>query len=468
MNNNPSLTYLTQDKGSMVSLEILNKIQVSIEMNENPLQLSLSSLFQMGARINKKRSFLFISKVLGKHLPVSPKVSLIAGAALASRYMEEVHGAVHPARQEMHGAIEAGEAGEQLLQTVLEETYALPEETVFIGFAETATALGHAVFRCFENAKFLHTTREEIEGLRSAINFEEEHSHATSHRCYAGTEFFDHHHPIVLVDDESTTGKTALNIIESIQEVYPRKEYAILTLLDWRTEKHREAFKKMEEKHGITITAISLLSGSMEAEGNSIEEEFVFTSDASEGKPGDAEVTVTGLDAAAAYQTEWVSRGEGPEAPSYLSVTGRFGMSDRFEKEAGQFVNRAAEELRMRRKGVRTLCLGTGEFMYIPMRIAAEMGEGIRYQSSTRSPIHCTKKEGYPIFSKFAYPNPEQPAVQHFFYNIEQGMYDEVFVFLEREVPIEQLEPMLKQLKTVVPIIQVVYFCRRKGDQHVR
>ena len=35
--------------------------------------------------------------------------------------------------------------------------------------------------------------------------------------------------------------------------------------------------------------------------------------------------------------------------------------------------------------GKRTLCLGTGEFMYIPMKIAAEMGENILYQSTTKA-----------------------------------------------------------------------------------
>lgn len=37
----------------------------------------------------------------------------------------------------------------------------LDETTLFIGFAETATALGHAVFNTFQsNAIYIHTTRE--------------------------------------------------------------------------------------------------------------------------------------------------------------------------------------------------------------------------------------------------------------------------------------------------------------------
>ena len=39
---------------------------------------------------------------------------------------------------------------------------------------------------------------------------------------------------VVLVDDEITTGKTALNIIRQIQERFPKKEYVLASLLDWQ------------------------------------------------------------------------------------------------------------------------------------------------------------------------------------------------------------------------------------------
>ena len=42
---------------------------LSLEENKK-----LDSLIGFGSRINKKRGFLFVSKVLGKHLPVKPFV----------------------------------------------------------------------------------------------------------------------------------------------------------------------------------------------------------------------------------------------------------------------------------------------------------------------------------------------------------------------------------------------------------
>ncbi|UOK57948.1 phosphoribosyltransferase domain-containing protein [Bacillus sp. OVS6] len=83
--------------------------------------------------------------------------------------------------------------------------------------------------------------------MDSIINFEEEHSHATSHRCYVDKSLFENDSPIVLVDDEVTTGKTALNIIESIQSKYPRREYTVVSILDWRSEEDQKDSKKQKK-----------------------------------------------------------------------------------------------------------------------------------------------------------------------------------------------------------------------------
>ncbi|MDR4410622.1 hypothetical protein FO499_30675, partial [Bacillus anthracis] len=60
--------------------------------------------------------------------------------------------------------------------------------------------------------------------------------------------------PVILVDDEITTGKTALHIIRDIQSKFPRKEYAVLSLLDWRTEEHKQAYAEAERELGVTIS----------------------------------------------------------------------------------------------------------------------------------------------------------------------------------------------------------------------
>ncbi len=179
--------------------------------------------------------------------------------------MEILHNTFHPFQKEILNLISL--EVDEIPEEIFHYQYPLPEEVLFIGFAETATALGHSMFQCFQNAKYVHTTRESIPNLESVITFEEEHSHATSHRCYVDKSFFQNNNPIILVDDEMTTGKTALNIIRSIQQQFPREEYTIASLLDWRSNTNRRQFKQLEEELQIKIHVISLLEGRIHTTG---------------------------------------------------------------------------------------------------------------------------------------------------------------------------------------------------------
>lgn len=70
----------------MSKLTILPNYSIDIEITHNPHNFALTDLFQMAARINKKRQFLFVSTVLGKHLAVRPQIPLLTGALLAMMY----------------------------------------------------------------------------------------------------------------------------------------------------------------------------------------------------------------------------------------------------------------------------------------------------------------------------------------------------------------------------------------------
>lgn len=92
------------------------------------------------------------------------------------------------------------------------------------------------------------------------------------------------------------------------------------------------------------------------------------------------------------------------------------------------------------------------------MKIAAEMGENILYQSTTRSPIHPVSNDvNYAIHNHFSY-QIEDSTITNYFYNISPHEYDEVFVFMERDVGEEALSPLLQQLQTVIPCIHIVSF----------
>jgi len=188
---------------------------VEVELTKNPYELPAEALYEMAARINKKRSFLFVSKVLGKHIPTQPEIPLIASALLASIYYEGKTGKQGNENVQLIEALKDGskEKTRAAYSVVKDLNYSLGEPVVFIGFAETATGLGHGVFECFSDADYIHSTRDLLLTEEVTLYFEEEHSHATDQRCYAPERLLNNTKPICLVDDEITTGKTALNII---------------------------------------------------------------------------------------------------------------------------------------------------------------------------------------------------------------------------------------------------------------
>jgi hypothetical protein len=436
-------------------LQVIEGLQVELDITDNPYNIPVDQFFTMAARINKKRSFLFVSKLLGKHLPIQPDKGLITGELLAARYAELKEGRPLAETEDLLAAFLPGTAGRRQSAPFIEKKY----NPVIIGFAETATALGHSFYSAFKAAGYFHTTREMLPDKVSIIDFEEEHSHATSHRCYVDREMLDNQREIILVDDEMTTGKTAVNIIRSIQAEFPRSEYTVASILDWRSQDNQAAFQKLERELGITINSVSLLKGEMKAIGEpavrSRNEERPL--EAGEANLRFIHLWDEGLSFEKAGHSSITIGGESRTIP-YLKGTGRFGLqkgADGSERE----LEDAAACLAECRKGNKTLVLGTGEFMYIPMKMASQMGDGVFFQSTTRSPVHILDREGYGARQGLSFPNPEDADVRQFVYNITPGFYDEVFILFEREPRREALVPLLQELKkTGIRDIKIVYF----------
>lgn len=435
------------------TFNIVENLQVTVTETSNPSHLPVESLFSMAARINKKRSFLFVSKVLGKHIPVNPYTPLLSGAVLGLLLYRQMAGEERSDTldklldQAVHGLIHSRHA-EGAYRELLAARLTLPRPVVFIGYAETATALGHSVYNFFAGgASYIHTTREDIPQLESAVSFEEEHSHAVDHLCYAlNTGLLSGQEPIILVDDEITTGNTAMNTIRDIQSKFPRKEYMVASLLDWRSGANIQAYRDLEQELGIEIRALSLLQGTIEVKGVPLLD--------GQGRNGcmDSDIGVPVVTTHIRHGLERLhvssadSCGEINASP-YLKQSGRFGLESGDNEVVDQEVTRVAAQLRTLREGHRTLVLGVGEFMYLPLRIAAEMGEGVFYQSSTRSPIHPVCRPDYGVRSAFAYPSAGDPAITNYIYNVDYGQYDDIFVLLERDVPGQRMKPMADILK---------------------
>jgi hypothetical protein len=440
---------------------IIGDFEVAIQITANPLQLPLDSLFQMAARINKKRSFLFVSKVLGKHIPVNPYVSLLSGASLALLYQQQrelVHD-ISLGLTSILNAIQDPQRAKSTYELFKTDPTQLIEPTLFIGFAETATALGHSMFECFKGpAYYLHTTREEICGMDATITFEEEHSHATSHRCYAiHAALFTKAKTIVLVDDEITTGNTSLNIIRVLHNTYQHSTFIVASLLDWRSSANRQSFLDLEKELEITIQCLSLIEGKIEVTGSpDVSSEVVLPFIV------DKKVHLMKHSLAHFFESIAVSSTNGlgqSNSTSYLLGTGRFGLSVADHLVLEDNIQLAVKYLQSKRTGIRTLCMGTGEFMYIPMRLAAEMGEGILYQSTTRSPIFPHPSADYAVSHAYPFASPDDPMTLNFMYNIPPGAYDELFLFMERQVDAAALSSLTERLLQLgIPRVHLVFF----------
>lgn len=181
-------------------------VRVTLPSGELRLEIERSSpplpeLLDYAVRRNPRRGFLFVSRVLGKHIPVAPAVSAATHAALAR---------------------------------------ALPPLTQphFIGLAETATALGEGVFRAWRAqtgraATFQHTTRY-LTGAPLLLRFDEPHSHAPAHLLYDPGPRARSARELVLVDDELSTGTTLENLARAWLALSPGLERVILvSLTDW-------------------------------------------------------------------------------------------------------------------------------------------------------------------------------------------------------------------------------------------
>ncbi len=430
-------------------LNIIQDYNIDIKITHNLYNFAMTDLFKMATRINKKRQFLFVSTVLGKHLAVRPQVPILTGTLLAMMYHEKLVGRESLFVQPVVQAIQKQQNMQEVLQQVEEQRLELSEEVLFIGFAETATALGHAVFNAFKsNATYVHTTRELLPELEPFVTFEEEHSHATSHRVYCEQpEKLLQAKQIVLIDDEITTGNTVVNIIETLRQKFPTVErYSVLSILDWRSPQQQAMFAELEAKWGITIDFVSIMSGQFICQGTPLltNHQVQITSQAT------TEMKLLSANETGAQKHYYsiAENGVINKAP-YILATGRLMLTTEQHVVHKKMYQTIANQLRTLRTGGPALVIGTGEFMYVPMQIASCLGEDVYFQATTRSPIYCANNPSYTITEKIAFESPENNGVENYLYNLNSHSYSELFLVVERIANEEVVARAVHALKSV-------------------
>ena len=335
----------------MIKHTDLSRGRISVTVNRHHPEWTLDDLLSFAERINPKRAFLFVSKVLGKHIPVAPSVMQKSYQDLAALIPKD-----------------------------------LPYPISVMGMAETAVGLGAGVYRELkkdfqENAIFLTTTRHPVEDLPVLGLFLEEHSHAQDQFILSSHDASKHQHllnskTLILVDDEISTGKTFRNLILSLKKsgLEQVERIILVSLVDW-SEQHL-----ITDDLGIPVEVVSLLQGHWQWQENN----------------KNIAVHMPDVSSTLQQSQKIIAPNDWGREPTFLNCL-PWSLIDPIQ----------AHE--------KVLVLGSGEFSWIPFLIAEQLeqrGVDVYFSSTTRSPIMqghaiesiCLFKDNYGLnINNYAY-----------------------------------------------------------------
>lgn len=392
----------------------------------------LSDLLGLALRRNPKRAHLLVSNVLGKHVPQLPSVVYAAGRDLGVR---------------VRGLLGDAEA----------------RRAVVLGYAETATGLGHCVADGIGLAPYLHSTRRPVDSVRRAGGFEESHSHATSHLLLPeDPRLLTRDGPLVLVDDEFSTGNTVLNTIRALHELYPRERYVIVALVDMRSPRDQGRLADFAREIGARVDLITTASGTVSLpdgvleRGQALVEEYEASALPAPRKEGGS---VTRVDIGwPAGVPDGGRHGFAPEHRTALQAA-LPGMADRLAEALvpGGGPGAAAGPARV-------LVLGFEELMYAPLALGVAIEERlpagsaeVRYSTTTRSPVLAVDDPGYAIRSRLVFPAHDAPADgpgDRYAYNVAGGGFDAIVLVVDSvgdRPELQAPEGLLAQLAAHAP-----------------
>ncbi len=406
---------------------------IVVRSDEADSLVPVRALVGLALRVNPKRAQLLVSTVLAKHVPTVPGVAIVAGellgllvagaldgvevdASLAGRFAELLHGTKDDAGPERVAGLRA----------MISEQSTPHPDVVTIGYAETATGLGQLVAGVIASP-YLHSTRHTVVDDALSFGFEEEHSHASSHRLHptrglrlraGGT--------VVLVDDEISTGSTVVNTIRSLQAVEPQATWVVAALVDLRSESDRGRFEALARELGTRIDVVALGRGSVELPPDALER-------AAELIAGFPSAGGTERGSADAPLGDVVML-EGVGAPVRSARYGVPGAVD------ATVIAEIAASIRPHvPRGVEVLVLGSEEFIAVPLFVADELdrvaarrdpsrdasgAERVLFSTTTRSPIAALDRPDYAIADGIRFRSHDLTVDgfgERFAYNLTRG-----------------------------------------------
>lgn len=399
-------------------------MNIKLDIKNNQFGLDLNEILGVAKRDNNpKRNFLFVTNLLGKCLIANPDVCRGTGYLMADLVMKS-----NSFNNEvLINAIKKNKSSIKLKKEL--DKYIDTDENIFVmGFAETATGLGMSVASAIKNSYYVTTSREEINDVKSIFDFEEEHSHATTHKCYLkDLERLKNADRVVLVDDEITTGKTCLNLIRELKKITKASKFSVLTIFDWRNEEYYDLYKDFIDETGLDVTAYSLIAGSISD----------VTKDVFNENDNFNIFEVLEVEEMNGFKHSIHSTINGDI--KYIDNSGLFGISFDEIRALESRCKDIAMNISDRENGKKIAIVGHGENIYIPSRIASYLSNDVNFQTTTRSPLITENINEYPIKDRIKFVNED---VTYYLYNTKEmeRNFDKTIMLTDKDISFKLLE----------------------------
>lgn len=357
---------------------------------------------------NNKRKYLVVNRLQGKHIPVRPSEAF-----------------------EMFGA----------LADILRHKYT-NEKLLLIGFAETATAIGAAVSAEL-GTDYMQTTREPVSGVEY-LYFSEEHSHATEQKLVKNDidSLMERTDRILFIEDEITTGKTILNIINILEKQYPNKvRFSAASILNGMDERALSAYRD----RGIELfwlvktnhAAYTEIAEAYRGDGKYIicESEQISDEAASEAKQNNngrcvGTITDETIVRDKNCQSSAVIRHK--KIKDFMNAR-RLVHADEYAVLCEKLYQYLLGEADLD-KADKVLVLGTEEFMYPALFVAGRLeaqGKHVRFHATTRSPIAVSTEENYPLHTRYELKSLYDSERTTYIYDLQK--YDIVVIITDAQ-----------------------------------
>ena len=396
----------------------------------NDSTYELEDLLDFAQRINPKRAFLFVSKVLGRHIPVAPSTMRRAFTDLATLIPND-----------------------------------LPEPILVIGMAETAVGLSAGVHQALQtrypDALLLNSTRHAQHDDTSDGNntetllttFSEDHSHASQHLIYQSSDKSTQAQllaskTVIMVDDEASTGNTCINVITALRDagLTQLEQVYLTTLVDWSLAQTgldtAVADKIASRLPNIDFYRHHLLSGAWQ------------WTDAPNPEP----IIMPSVDTTAAGSQPILSTGSWGRFPTLDSTDGFDDYLSYFKKAFAKFNKQDnVDEIFFEQDQLpkRILVLGSNEFVWLPFLLAQWLEQNtranhverdIKFSALTRSPIAL----GGAITTMMSFTDNYGLGMTNFVYNVDSKDWD--LIILCVETPVDSVDMMWQDLSNVLVV----------------